>query len=154
MSDEHLSQSSMLDDMEAAPVNRIEPAVNPPAVHKRKHANELDGKTWTRYSISIWSDLSKTPEEIELGHPAMFPLAVVARLIEMFTNRPGAGVLCWMGWDEQQAFAGALAPRETVLPQPVRLINTPTSDLAQIIGFPALPKEQADASSQRSKRPN
>jgi hypothetical protein len=40
MSDEHLSQSSMLDDVEAAPVNRIEQAaVNPPAVHKRKHAN-------------------------------------------------------------------------------------------------------------------
>jgi DNA modification methylase len=93
MSDEHLSQSSMLDDVddvEAAPASRIEPADSqPPAVPERKHANELDGKTWTRYSISIWSDLRKTPEEITLGHPAMFPLALATRLIEMFTNRDG-----------------------------------------------------------------
>jgi len=52
----------------------------------KRRANELDGKTWTRYSISIWSDIRKTQEEIELGHPAIFPLALVTRLIEMFTT--------------------------------------------------------------------
>ncbi len=56
-------------------------------------ANELDGKTWTKYSISIWSDIKKTPEEIELGHPAIFPLALVSRLIEIFTNRDDKVVL-------------------------------------------------------------
>ncbi len=50
-------------------------------------ANELDGKTWTKYSISIWSDIHKTPEEVALGHPAIFPVALVTRLIEIFTNR-------------------------------------------------------------------
>jgi len=53
----------------------------------RKRANNLDGKTWTKYSISIWSDIRKSPEEIALGHPAIFPLALVTRLIEIFTTR-------------------------------------------------------------------
>jgi len=52
----------------------------------KRRANALDGKTWTRYSISIWSDVRKTPEEARLGHPAMFPLALATRLIEIFTN--------------------------------------------------------------------
>jgi DNA modification methylase len=48
-------------------------------------ANQLDGKTWTKYSISIWSDIKKSAEEIKLGHPAMFPLQLAQRLIECFT---------------------------------------------------------------------
>jgi hypothetical protein len=39
----------------------------------RKKANELDGKTWLHYSISVWNDIKKSPEEIKLKHPAMFP---------------------------------------------------------------------------------
>lgn len=58
-----------------------------------RRANDLDGKTWTKYSISIWSDLRKTPEEIELLHPAIFPLALAGRLIEIFTNRQDCIVL-------------------------------------------------------------
>jgi len=58
-----------------------------------RRANDLDGKTWTKYSISIWSDLRKTPEEIELLHPAIFPLALASRLIEIFTNRQDRIVL-------------------------------------------------------------
>lgn len=48
---------------------------------------ELDGKTWTRYSISVWSDIEKDKEERSLGHPALFPGSLVRRLIEIFTNR-------------------------------------------------------------------
>lgn len=51
-----------------------------------RRANDLDGRTWTRYSISIWSDIRKTPEEIALGHPAIFPQQLVTRLIECFTR--------------------------------------------------------------------
>jgi DNA modification methylase len=51
-----------------------------------KRANNLDGKTWTRYSISIWNDIRKTPEELRLGHPAMFPVQLPMRLIECFTT--------------------------------------------------------------------
>ncbi len=54
--------------------------------NSRLHANELDGKTWTKYSISIWSDLRKTNEEMQLKHPAMFPLALASRAIACFTN--------------------------------------------------------------------
>lgn len=51
-----------------------------------RRANDLDGRTWTRYSISMWSDIRKTPEEIALGHPAIFPQQLVTRLIECFTR--------------------------------------------------------------------
>ncbi|NJL06441.1 MAG: site-specific DNA-methyltransferase [Chloroflexaceae bacterium] len=53
----------------------------------RRRANDLDGKAWTRYSISIWSDIEKTAEERALKHPAMFPAALAERLITIFTNR-------------------------------------------------------------------
>jgi hypothetical protein len=36
----------------------------------------------------------------------------------MFADRAGAGVLHWMGWDDQQAFAYTWAPREVVQPRP------------------------------------
>lgn len=52
----------------------------------KKRANDLDGKTWTRNSISIWSDIRKSAEEVALAHPAMFPMALATRLIESFTT--------------------------------------------------------------------
>jgi DNA modification methylase len=55
--------------------------------YETRRANDLDGATWTRYSISIWSDIRKTSEEAALKHPAMFPAALAARLIECFTRR-------------------------------------------------------------------
>lgn len=51
-----------------------------------RKANDLDGRQWLRNSISIWSDISKTPEEVSLKHPAMFPTQLVARLVESFTR--------------------------------------------------------------------
>lgn len=59
----------------------------------KNRTNELDGKTWTRYSISIWSDLRKTSEEIQLKHPAMFPLALPSRAIACFTSKEDVTVL-------------------------------------------------------------
>lgn len=64
----------------------------------KKRANDLDGKTWTKHSISIWSDIRKSSEELSLNHPAMFPAMLPSRLIEMFTHKgdtvvdPFAGV--------------------------------------------------------------
>jgi len=59
-------------------------------VHKNrnftKKANELDGKTWLRYSISVWNDIRKSKEEMKLNHPAMFPVQLPKRLIEIYTN--------------------------------------------------------------------
>lgn len=52
----------------------------------RHRANDLDGKSWTRYSISVWSDIKKTKEEVALKHPAMFPIELAMRLIQSFTT--------------------------------------------------------------------
>lgn len=52
----------------------------------KEKLNELDGKTWARYSISIW-DITKSPEEVKLRHPAMFPVELCKRLIEIYTKR-------------------------------------------------------------------
>lgn len=53
---------------------------------KKKRLNELDGRTWQRYSISIW-DISKSKEEIKLRHPAMFPMELCRRLLEIYTKK-------------------------------------------------------------------
>ena len=52
---------------------------------ERERLNYLDGKTWSRYSISVW-DIVKTPGEARLGHPAMFPLKLCERLISIYTK--------------------------------------------------------------------
>lgn len=75
------------------------PLLSDVAVQKRpiraphKRANELDGQTWTKYSISIWSDIKKTPEEAALGHPAAFPLELPRRLLRCFTTKEETVVL-------------------------------------------------------------
>ena len=52
----------------------------------KKRANDLNGKEWARYSISVWNDISKTAEEKRMGHPAMFPEMLIRRLISCFTT--------------------------------------------------------------------
>lgn len=49
-------------------------------------ANELDGRQWTAYSISVWRDIRKTSDEKHLEHPAMFPAMLVKRIIQCFTS--------------------------------------------------------------------
>ena len=53
---------------------------------KKARLNQLDGKTWERYSISVW-DITKTPKETRLRHPAMFPLELCKRLIQIYTKK-------------------------------------------------------------------
>ena len=52
-----------------------------------KRANDLDGGTWLKYSVSVWDDLNKTADEYSYGHPAMFPSELPDRLIQMFTTK-------------------------------------------------------------------
>ncbi len=54
-------------------------------VDKRRRLNDLDGGTWTRYSISIW-DVVKSRYESKLKHPAMFPSELCERLIKIYTK--------------------------------------------------------------------
>ena len=60
---------------------------------RRRRCNELDGRTWTRFSISVWSDLRKSAQEAALKHPAAFPLQLAERVIAAFTPGPGSVVL-------------------------------------------------------------
>ena len=59
----------------------------------KRRANDLDGRTWEKFSISIWSDIRKTREEQKLRHPAMFPVELVTRLIQCFTTKDDRVVL-------------------------------------------------------------
>ena len=66
----------------------------------RRRGNLLDGRTWTRYSISVWSDIQKTREELSLKHPALFPAQLATRVIECFLPPEGKVVLdpfCGLG---------------------------------------------------------
>jgi hypothetical protein len=36
-----------------------------------RRANDLDGKEWTSFSISLWKDIRKTSDELHLDHPAI-----------------------------------------------------------------------------------
>ena len=52
----------------------------------KQRLNNLSGKHWLQYSFSIWRDIQKNKEEMALKHPAMFPLQLAERLIDIFTN--------------------------------------------------------------------
>ena len=69
------------DDAYAEPANRPSRATN------GRRANDLTGKDWTRNSISVWSDIKKDAEETELAHPAIYPKALVSRVLETFTRQ-------------------------------------------------------------------
>ena len=65
-------------------------------VRDSKRLNDLDGKTWTRYSISVW-DIVKSPQEMKLRHPAMFPAELVKRLINIYTKKGNVILDTFMG---------------------------------------------------------
>jgi DNA modification methylase len=49
--------------------------------------NDMDGKTWLKYSFSIWRDIKKSPFDTKGEHPASFPVELPSRLIRMFTHK-------------------------------------------------------------------
>jgi DNA modification methylase len=51
-----------------------------------KSERPMDGKKWLQHSISVWNDIRKSTEELRLNHPAMFPVALCKRLIELFSK--------------------------------------------------------------------
>jgi DNA modification methylase len=58
-----------------------------------RRANDLEGRAWTRHSISVWNDIRWTSEELQLRHPAMFPTMLVERLIQCFTRSTDLRIL-------------------------------------------------------------
>jgi DNA modification methylase len=55
--------------------------------------NNLTGKEWLMNSFSIWRELRKTKEESKLKHPAMFPVALAEKLINVYTKEEGEVIL-------------------------------------------------------------
>ena len=55
--------------------------------------NNLNGKTWLQHSFSIWRNAQKNKEEWKLKHPAMFPIMLVEKLIDIYTNKPKQVIL-------------------------------------------------------------
>ncbi len=56
-------------------------------VPEEKKFNELSGKTWTRYSVSVWEDILRNAEERKPEHPAVFPIELAKRVLEIFTKK-------------------------------------------------------------------
>ena len=77
---------STLLEIDGAPTTKEAPS-------DKKRANDLDGRAWVRNSISVWRDIKRNEEERRLKHPAMFPVALVERLIECFTKSDNRVVL-------------------------------------------------------------
>ena len=55
--------------------------------------NNFSGKEWLQNSFTIWRELRKTNEEAKLKHPAMFPQALVEKLINIYTKDEGEVIL-------------------------------------------------------------
>lgn len=55
--------------------------------------NQLNGAKWLQHSFSIWRDISKNTEESTLNHPAIFPISLAERLIDIYTDKKGVVVL-------------------------------------------------------------
>ena len=60
---------------------------------EKRRGNDLSGKDWTKFSLSVWNDIKWTSEEQRLDHPAMFPTMLVERLIRCFTVETDTTVL-------------------------------------------------------------
>lgn len=88
-----MSQALFDENIETDLVSGEGDAGDAPTGSLKNRANALDGKTWTRNSVSIWSDLRKSAEEVALKHPAMFPLELANRVIETFTMEGNRVVL-------------------------------------------------------------
>ena len=56
-------------------------------VPEEKKFNELNGKKWTRYSVSVWEDIIRNAEERKPEHPAVFPIELAKRVLEIFTKK-------------------------------------------------------------------
>ncbi len=52
---------------------------------RKKRLNRLNGKTWTRYSLSVWNDVRRRGDELKVDHPAVFPRELVDRLLDIYT---------------------------------------------------------------------
>ncbi|MGQ9626269.1 MAG: DNA methyltransferase [Anaerolineae bacterium] len=62
-------------------------------VGKMKVKTKLDGKTWLRHSISVWSNIQKSADEQKSPHSAVYPSDLVRRLLNCYFWEDGGVVL-------------------------------------------------------------
>ena len=55
--------------------------------------NNFSGKQWLQNSFSIWRDIRKSTEEKKLKHPAMYPIQLCEKLIQIYTKDDGEVIL-------------------------------------------------------------
>jgi DNA modification methylase len=55
--------------------------------------NNLTGKEWLQKSFTIWRGITKTKEERDTKHPALFPQKLVEELILIYTKDPDETIL-------------------------------------------------------------
>ena len=55
--------------------------------------NNLTGKEWLQKSFTIWRGITKTKEERDTKHPALFPQKLVEELILIYTKDPEETIL-------------------------------------------------------------
>ena len=55
--------------------------------------NNLSGKDWLQNSFTIWRDIRKSAEEKQLKHPAMYPIQLCEKLINIYTRDNGEVIL-------------------------------------------------------------
>lgn len=117
---------------------------------KRERLNYLDGKTWERYSISVW-DIIKTPEESKLKHPAMFPVELCKRLIEIYTKFGETVLDPFMGSGSALVAAKKLGRKGIgfdINPKFVELARERLNNVTQLeagvqLGIPDFPSQEA-----------
>jgi len=93
--------------------------------------NELNGKDWLQYSFSIWRDIRKNDEEKQLKHPAMFPVQLAARIIEIFSKKKdlvldpfmGAGSTILAAYEKQRMGIGVELSKQYCLIAEKRMKN-------------------------------
>jgi DNA modification methylase len=98
-----------------------------------KKANELSGSEWTKFSISVWNDITKSAEEKKLKHPALYPSALVSRLIGCFTNNDDINILDpFMGTGSTLVAAQLLGKRGIGFEISEEYISKASSRLSQV----------------------
>jgi hypothetical protein len=87
-------------------------------------------------NVFVWKTIQNASSRV-LG-AACNPNTLRKTAAVMFADRAGAGILRWMGWDEQQAFAYTWAAREMIRPQEPNGVQTPLlQTCTDYITFPA-----------------
>jgi len=59
--------------------------------------NELTAKEWLQYSFSLWRDLRKLSDEKALKHPALFPIQLSSKIIDIYTRENNVVLDPFMG---------------------------------------------------------